>query len=135
MKKFIGGLQIVFGIFTLNTALGLVWNKIPGADAPLLTPHPSSTFETALIVMGAAIAIIGIIEKVRRMQFAEVQIPSGLAIAICSVYLYLDSTNGSYYYSPGSYWLVYLVMALGGLTAVAILAQFFIAGLKNEPGY
>ena len=134
MTNLIGGLQMVFGIFALNTAISLARAKIPPSVVPLLTPAPNSIFEITLITLGSAIVILAILQKLKHIRYAEFQVLPGLVIVAASAFLYLDSNTG-YYYSPNSFWLVYLVLASGGLTAVAVLIQFFVGGLRNHPGY
>jgi hypothetical protein len=133
MTKFIGGIQTILGIFAINMALSLL-KKIPEPGTHLLTPAPNSSVESVLIILGAAIAILAIVQKLKHMKFAEVQILLGLVIVASSIFLYSESTS-SYYYSARIYWLIYLILAAGGLTAVAVFMQFFVGGLRNEPGY
>jgi hypothetical protein len=120
------------GIFTVNAALLLINSKIPKPGAPLLTPAPNSTFEISLIVTGSIIVALAILQLVRHLKFAAIQLFLGMAIVVASVILYADRTNAGYYYSPGIYWPTYIVLAAGGFTVIAVLAQFFLSGQGKQ---
>ena len=134
MLNFIGGLQTVLGLFTLQVASALIAHHATGQDATLPTPGPDTGMEVTLIVLGALIAAVAAWQMVKHLRFAGWQIFFGLAIVAASVILIVANRDtGYYYYSPGTYWLTYTGIVAGGLTILAVMAQFFLRGLRGEP--
>ncbi len=127
MNNLIGGIQTVLGIFTVNTAISLI-TQVNRGGLHLLS---SSSSLTALIILGSAIAAVAIFQFFRRLRFALIQLLLGLVILAASVFLYFSHAAGVSLYTG----LGYLVIVCAGLTVVAVFMQFFIGGLRNEPGY
>ena len=125
MNNLIGGFQTLLGIFTVNAAVNLITQINRGALGLLSSPNPIT-----LIVLGSAIAAVAAFQLFRRLRFALFQLLLGLAIVAASVFLYF-SHGGVLLYT----WLGYLIIACAGLTVVAVFMQFFIGGLRKEPGY
>jgi hypothetical protein len=132
MVNFIGGLQTVVGILTINIALLLINSKIAKPNAPLLTPAPNSTSEITIIILGSLVVTLALLQLVKHLKFAAIQLLMGVAIVVASIFLYIDSTNAGYYYSPGISWLTYIVLAAGGFMVIAVLAQFFLKGQAKQ---
>jgi hypothetical protein len=127
MKR-LAGLQVFLGLLAGWFATILAASKkepTNTAGMVILTTSPEHYLEIALVVTGAIIFCVALVQRAKKTRFSTLQIICGQDIALLSFVLYRYALESSYSYAREIYWLVFVVMAAAVLAVLTGIFQFF----------
>jgi hypothetical protein len=135
MNKLLAVLQIILGGLAAFATWYLGDKKgwppsMPNTDGTggiiITTPPPDRTFEVFLIIMGAAILVLAMVQIIRHMRLSLWQILGGTSILGISSFLFGRTTAFTYWTESSAYRISYLTMAIGIVVAIIGVIQLIL---------